>query len=334
MNRQQQKTIAALTTAGVLWGLTVPLSKLSLAWLSPAWLAAARFTVAAALLGWIARRELRTALRPAVLATGAVGFGGAVLLQNLGIEQTSVSHAAVVIGAVPVLVAVLSAAGGQSRVGPRQWAGNVLALGGVVLIAGLGGGSTAGDGLVFASSALSALFVVVQPRILARRDPAAVTAVQFAASALLAWPLAVAAGPAPAGSIQVLPVVAFAALSVAGTVLPFWLFAAGQARAEAQIAGAYLNLEPVVGVAVGWLGFGDHAGLEQVLGVFVVLAGLALSTLQVNSPPDPPARARTHGSHDPSSSGTRRSPATPRPRGSTTGCAPRPTPRVRRSRAQ
>src|SRR2546421_316774 len=112
MNRQQQKTIAALTTAGVLWGLTVPLSKLSLAWLSPAWLAAARFTVAAALLGWIARRELRTALRPAVLATGAVGFGGAVLLQNLGIEQTSVSHAAVVIGAVPVLVAVLSAGRG------------------------------------------------------------------------------------------------------------------------------------------------------------------------------------------------------------------------------
>src|SRR5579859_7664000 len=103
MNCQQRNAIASLSAAGVLWGLTVPLSKLSLAWLSPAWLTAGRFAIAALILGWTARRQLRTAVTPRVITAGAVGFGGVVMLQNAGIDRTSVSAAAVVIGTVPVL---------------------------------------------------------------------------------------------------------------------------------------------------------------------------------------------------------------------------------------
>ena len=35
---RRRRAIAALTAAGLLWGTTVPLSKLALAWLSPGWL--------------------------------------------------------------------------------------------------------------------------------------------------------------------------------------------------------------------------------------------------------------------------------------------------------
>jgi drug/metabolite transporter (DMT)-like permease len=44
-----------------------------------------------------------------VLASGAMGFGAVIVLQNAGIEHTSVSHAAVVLGAVPVLSATFIA---------------------------------------------------------------------------------------------------------------------------------------------------------------------------------------------------------------------------------
>src|ERR1700733_5738989 len=138
MDRQHRNAIAALAGAGVLWGLTVPLSKLSLAWLSPASLTVARFAIAAPALGLMARRDLRAALRPRVIASGALGFGVMIVLQNAGIERTSVSDAAVIVGAVPVLVAVLAAAIGDGRLGPRRWAGNLLALTGVVLVAGIG----------------------------------------------------------------------------------------------------------------------------------------------------------------------------------------------------
>src|SRR5579875_2071503 len=96
--------ILALAAAGVLWGITVPLSKLALGWLSPEWLTVARFAVAARPLALVGRRGLRAAFSPGVAATGALGFGVVIMLQNAGLQRTSVSHGAVILGVVPVLV--------------------------------------------------------------------------------------------------------------------------------------------------------------------------------------------------------------------------------------
>src|SRR3954469_18686541 len=90
--------LASLTAAGLMFGLTVPLSKLALGWLDPTWLAAARFGLAAPVLALIARRHLRGALTAPVAAWGALGFGMVLLLQNLGMDRTSVSHAALIVG--------------------------------------------------------------------------------------------------------------------------------------------------------------------------------------------------------------------------------------------
>ena len=75
MNTNRQ-TFTALVGAGLLWGTTVPLSKLALHWLPPGWLTFVRFAVAAAILLPAARHQLRAAFRPALLASGAVGYGG------------------------------------------------------------------------------------------------------------------------------------------------------------------------------------------------------------------------------------------------------------------
>jgi len=276
--------ILVLAAAGALWGLTVPLSKLSLDWLGGGWLTVARFAIAAPVLAWIGRRGLRAALMPQIAAVGAIGFGAVIMLQNAGIERTSVSHAALVVGAVPVMVALLAAALGQGVARRAAWVGYGLALAGIAMVAGAGGAgaSTAGDLLVFASVVLSATFIVVQPRLLAGRDPAAVTAVQFAAGALVALPHALTFEGMPAAPAEAGPAVALVALALAGTVLPFWLFAFGQARVSANTAGAFLNLEPLVGVAVGWIGFGEVVAANQLLGGVAVLAGIALSTYEPN----------------------------------------------------
>lgn len=281
MKTQNRTAIAALAAAGALWGLSVPLSKLSLAWLSPAWLTLARFSLAAPVLALAGRRHLRSALRPSIAATGAVGFGFVLMLQNAGLERTTVSHAAVVIGTLPVLVALMSLGGGHGRPGPGAWGGYALALLGIGLVAGSSGSgaSVSGDLLVLGSAALSAATVVVQPRLLAGRDPAAVTAVQFGAGGLVSLPVALTTGGVPGAPAQAGPALAFVALAGVGTVLPFWLFAFGQARVPAHLAGAYMNLEPVVGAAVGWCALGNAAAPSQIAGALAVLAGIALSTL-------------------------------------------------------
>jgi O-acetylserine/cysteine efflux transporter len=283
--KTNRSAILALGAAGALWGLTVPLSKLALTSLTPGWLTLIRFATAAPVLAVAGRSGLRQALTPKVAACGAVGFGLVVILQNAGIERTSVSQAALLVGTVPVIVALIAAGQGRPVTRRSAWGGYGLSLAGIMLLAaGHGSGATpAGDVLVLASAALSAVFIALQPRVLHGRDPAAVTAIQFGAAALLALPFAVLTG----GPAHALPTtstgLAVAALALIGTVLPFWLFAFGQTRVPAALASAFVNLEPVVGAAVGWLAFGDAAAPRQLGGAIAVLAGIILSTRQPES---------------------------------------------------
>ena len=285
MNTNRRHAVAALIAAGLLWGTTVPLSKLALEWLLPGWLTVVRFGLAAAVLLAAARRRgLRAAFTPGVLVAGALGYGGSVILQNAGIARTSVTHAALLIGAVPVLVAIIAAAWHRIVARPVAWFGFGVSLAGIGLVTagGGGGGATvAGDGLVLASLFLSATVTVAQGRLLTGRDPVAVTAVQFLGATLGALPVAVVTEGAPVmpGTGSAGPVLAVVALAGFGTLLPFTLFAFGQSRVSAEVAGAFLNLEPLVGVVAGAVAFGDPVGLAQVTGGVAILAGIGLSSL-------------------------------------------------------
>jgi O-acetylserine/cysteine efflux transporter len=294
MSKLLRSPLLALVLAGLFWGLTVPLSKVVLDWLDGGWLTVVRFGMAAPILALVARRNLRAAFTPAVLGAGAAGYGIVIVLQNAGIEHTSVSHAALIVGAVPALVALLAAARGIGSTPARAWVGFALAIGGVGLVAGGGGGAASlhGDALVGLSVALSAVFVVAQPAVLKGRDPIAVTAVQMLAGMLAAVPNAALEGlpQAPAGSG---PVLALAALATFGTLAPFALFAYGQSRVAPELAGAFLNLEPLVGTMAGALAFGDPFGAPQLIGGTVILIGIALST--GSAPRTEPAGDRTSG---------------------------------------
>src|SRR6516165_9834871 len=254
MNTNRRHAVAALIAAGLLWGTTVPLSKLALEWLSPGWLTVVRFGLAAAVLLAAARRRgLRRAFTPAVL-----------------------------IGAVPVLVAIIAALWYRTVARPVAWFGFAVSLGGVGLVTAgsRGGGATlAGDGLVLASLVLSATVTVAQGRLLTRRDPVAVTAVQFLGAALGALPVAALTEGTPAVPGGAGPVLATVALVAGGTLLPFTLFAFGQSRVSAEVAGAFLNLEPLVGAIAGAVAFGDPVGFAQVAGGMAIVAGIGLSSL-------------------------------------------------------
>ena len=199
-----------------------------------------------------------------------------IVLQNAGIERTSVSHAALIVGAVPALVALIARrrpARGIAR-GPAAWVGFALALAGVGIVAGGGGGGATlgGDALVLLSVTLSATFVVVQPSLL--RGPRPDRGDRGAddrgrRSRPCRTRRSRASRPRPRSRR---PVVALVALAFAGTLLPFALFAYGQSRVAPELAGAFLNLEPLVGTAAGALAFGDPFGPLQLRGGAVILA--------------------------------------------------------------
>jgi O-acetylserine/cysteine efflux transporter len=282
MNFDRRRALVALTVAGLLWGSTVPLSKIALGWLPPGWLTAIRFAVAAAVLLAVTRPRGRAAWSPAVLAWGAAGYGGTVLLQNAGITLTSVSHAALLIGTAPVMVAIIAVVWHRSVVRPAAWAGFAVSLGGVGLIAAGGGGGAnlAGDGMVLMSVLLSAVFTVGQTRLLRGRDPFAVTAVQFLGAALATAPFSALTESLPSAPAHPASLLAVVALIAGGTLVPFTLFAFGQSRLPAEVAGAFLNIEPLVGAVAGVVVFGNPAGPAQLGGGAAILGGIALSSVR------------------------------------------------------
>ena len=75
------------------------------------------------------------------------------MLQTLGLERTSVSNAGFVTGMYVVLTPLLGLALFRLPVGRSVWFGVVLATTGLALIAGVPGGSSAGDLLVLAGAA-------------------------------------------------------------------------------------------------------------------------------------------------------------------------------------
>ena len=282
----RSRAVAALATAGAAWGMSVPLSKAALGWLPPAWLVVARFALAAAvLLAMVDRPALRAALRGPVLAWGAAGLGGSVLIQNAGLSKTSVTHTALLIGAGPVLVAVIAAAWHHNVARPVAWAGFAVSLGGVAVVAGgHGGGATGtGDAIVLVSVLVASALTVAQGRLLEGQNPAAITAVLFVGAAVAALPVAALTEglpPAPhPGGAGVLAILAVVGLAAVGTLAPFTLFAYGQRQVSAEVAGAFLNLEPLVGALAGVVAFGDPAGPRLLAGGVAVLGGIVMSSL-------------------------------------------------------
>ena len=249
-------------------------------WLDPLWLTAARFAAAAPVLAFAARGSLRAAMTWRVAGWGVLFYGGVVAIQNLGVAMTSVSHGALICGSVPAFVALVALASGRGSAGPTAWSGFGIAALGVLLVAGTGGGSSLlGDALVLLAAFISAFYVVAQPGILNGRAPAAVTAVQMTAGALAVAPFALvfeglpALGTAPTTH----EATAFLALAGLGSVVPFVLYAYGQKRVAPEVAGAFVNLEPLVGAMVGAFAFGDPFGTPQLLGAAAIVGGIVMS---------------------------------------------------------
>jgi EamA-like transporter family len=105
--------------------------------------------------------------------------------------------------------------------------------------------------------------------------------VQLMAAASAVLPVALLTEHRVAGSASAGALVATIGLVLAGTVMPTSLFAVGQSRVSADVAGAFLNLEPLVGAIMGILLFAEPAGPVQVAGGAAIMTGIGLSTFQV-----------------------------------------------------
>ena len=273
----------ALAAAGVFWGMGFPLGKLALRETAAAHVVLLRFAVAAlvALPFALRGRETRALFRsPVVLLAGAL-YGVAFLVQFEGLARVSVTLAALLVGVMPALIA-LSARFLGERVSGASWGGVAAATLGAVLIAGKpgGAGTPLGVALSLAALVIFLAWLFVLRKAPATAAPMAIPAVTVVVAAATILPIALVMHGAPKLDLSVGAWAGIVGQGVFSTLLATAAWQFGSARVGSASAGVFINIEPLMGAAIGVLLFGDHltlalgvGGLLILIGSFVVVLG-------------------------------------------------------------
>lgn len=274
---------ACLALAMVLAGSTVPASKLIAAEVAPFTATAIRLGLALPVFLLLMRatgaRWPRPGWRDACLlalqaAAGSVGYTALLIA---GLRLTSAADAAVVIGTMPAVTALLAMTLLRERPAPRTLAAIALAAAGVlVLVGGRPGGasgSLAGNLLVLGAVVCEGLFILLSKRLRTPIAPLPLSAALTAVGAALAGAAALAETPWDAAfGGPALAVLAYYAWLP--TVAGFVLWYAGLARTSASEAALFTALAPVAAVLLAALALGEAIGPRQAAGIGCVLAAV------------------------------------------------------------
>lgn len=291
----------ACAMAGCLWGTGFYFGRLALNEMSVEYMVLYRFLFAC--LGMLpvalvhrvrfTRPELRM-----LLASAALGIPIQFLVQFHGLALTTVSHAALMVGSMPVLLAAAAAIFAGERLDWIGWVALVSSTLGTALIV-LGGKhgpathgqpSLTGDLLVVASLCTALGWILFSKKLMERHSPPVVTAYTIlAGTAMLSiWILVPelvkpwipnGSRPMPFAHISSTAWIALAISGLACTATTTFLWNWGIHHVPASRAGVFLNIEPALGSFLGVRLLGEHLGPHAWLGGGLILgAAIALTS--------------------------------------------------------
>ena len=271
----------------LMWGLNIPLSKVSLGEIDILKFIGARNCLGAAVsltaLVVIERDvKLRSADRVPVVLLGLFGFGLTQFLFFAGLQFTLASHASLLQGLNPVFAAILAGWTGSGRLKPTGWIGVAVCLAGLLLITGADGEALdqrvlLGNTLVLLGGATGAAYTVFSRRFLLTYSPLKIQTYGFTSTALV-WSVA-ASGPWLRHDWAAVYWPAYAALAYTGVsgflAGLFWLYSIR--RIGPVRTALYQYLIPVVGLVFSMVLLQDRLDARQSIGAGVLLAGLVLA---------------------------------------------------------
>lgn len=287
----RKSAVFALVAAAAIWGSTFVVTKFLLDEAAPFFIAAARFGIAFAvlwpLLAWRGSERAALSFRPKFIALGLLGVAGNFGLQNLGLAYTGAGDAALIIALTPVPIAVLAAVFLGERLGGRRLIGIAVSIGGVLLISGVGGESSAaavlGDLLIAASTVAWAGYTLLGKRLAARHSAGTIATAGICWGVVFLLPLAVLeAIVVSPPDLSLLGLAALAYLGVAASAVTFLLWNYALNSVGASVAGTFLNLIPVFGLAFALLA-GESVSLTQLGGAAAVACGVWLAATRASS---------------------------------------------------
>jgi drug/metabolite transporter (DMT)-like permease len=280
--RRRPAVWAALGAVYLIWGSTYLGIELGMRTMPTLLMLSARFLIAGAVLWLLVGRGLRPTRRQwgsaAVIGCALLLFGnGGVAIAQESIDTGTV---ALIVGSVPLWLAVLDRVFLGQRLAPAAVVGLVVGFGGVALLAGgAGGGSAIGalvvlvGSLAWAAGSLYARSAAVPAR------PLAGAALQMLCGGVLLGLAGLVRGEAAEvelGAISGESAAALAYLIVIGSLVGFSAYVWLLRNAPTSLVGTYAYVNPVVAVALGTLVLDEPLGARVVLGGGAILAAVIL----------------------------------------------------------
>ncbi len=280
-----------LALSMILVGLSVPASKVIVAYVPPLVTAELRFAMVALLLAPFALREGRGAqpasVRDWTSLTLLALFG--MVLFNLfllyGLRETSAVAAGIITSTIPAMTALCAALILRERVSAASIAAIALAVLGMTALnlrPGGGGGpddTAIGNALVIGAVVSGALYGVFARRLGGRVPPLTLTFLANALSTVMMAPGAIITldGFEP-GLVPAWVWVLFVVSGLASGLIAVVLWMRGIAHVPANRAGLFTGLIPAAGVLAAVLFLGEAFTLAHAAGLMCVLLGIALGT--------------------------------------------------------
>ena len=275
----------------LIWGANFTITKASLEYLPPLGFTALRFTLASvALLLMLRVLERGVAISKTTwLKLILIGLIGNTVYQPafiLGLANTTATNCAVIIGALPGVVALLAWVFRIEKLSVLVTSGIVLSLAGVFLVVGakgisLGGETTLGDLLTVGAVFCWAAYTLGLRRIDPNLTPLRVTTITTAAGT----PGLIVLGAQDVAHLDwaSVPAAAYGALVYAALfslVAAYFLYNTGVQRLGASRASVFSCFIPLVGVAVAWAFLGERPVPLQALGAAFVITGVWLTRMR------------------------------------------------------
>jgi drug/metabolite transporter (DMT)-like permease len=272
-----------------LWGCGFFFGKIALAEMSFAHMVLYRF-----LFAMVALLPLLVTHRPGLnhrewgvlLVASFLGVPLQFLIQFYGLSITTVSHASLMVGTMPVILAVGATLFAHERMDAVGWVALAGSTCGAALIAlggrgrAVGGATLAGDLLVVVSLMIALFWILLNKQLMERHSAVVVTAygLLLGTLMLMVW-VPVRYGMPPVAGVSLKAWLALAASGVLCTATTTLLWNWGMTQVPASQAGVLLNMEPLIGSLLGVLVLGERLGPSAWIGGGLILtAAVTLTT--------------------------------------------------------
>ena len=268
-----------LLLASFLWGTSFIAGKFAYETLDPALVVLFRLIIAGGILFPITLRFIKENSQSKVnwrkiALLGFLTYPTTFLLQFIGLQYTSASSAATMIGIEPLMVILVGQLFFKEKASLDIWLLGTIAFIGVFLLVGLSDSeeiSLIGCLLVLASTIVVALWLRLSKSVLGNLNPKVYTALSLQLGTLIGLPFMLLLVKDWNINFSYSSIIVLLYLGIGCSLFANWTWNKGLSETETNKSGIFLALEPVFGVLFSIILLNDSLSFTSWVGVALVI---------------------------------------------------------------